>query len=393
MGFFYFFYHISTKRKRLFLLSVVISFLAFAPLYPAEVGSGITVQASDTAYHLTNNDLKTGERLFYGLIREQAGQESCVSCHSIKPTGQFNWNPSAFEIASSGHTKTLDDLKSVLHSPTGKRLSIAHTGYTNLTDDQLVKLKGYLTDYYEKGGYKPRPVINRLIYFSGLSLVFILFFLDLVWFRKIRYRLIHAAVLIVAAVFITKVIVEESIALGRSESYEPDQPIKFSHMVHAGQNGIDCMYCHSTAEFGKSAGMPSANVCLNCHMVVRDGTRSGRFEISKIFAAIDSKEPIEWTRVYNLPDHAFFSHAQHVGAGKISCQTCHGTVEQMDRIMQVPDLSMGWCIDCHRNTEVQFHDNKFYENYGELKKKLESGEISSVTVEMVGGTDCMKCHY
>ena len=375
------------------MLSVILSFLAFTPLYPAEVASGITIQGSDTVYHLTHNDLKTGERLFYGLIREQAGQESCVSCHSIKPTGQFNWSPSAFEIASAGHTKTLEDLKNVLHSPVGKRLSIAHTGYTNLTDDQLVKLKGYMMDYYEQGGYEPRSVINRLVYFSGLSLLFLLVFLDLVWFRKIRYRVIHAAVLIATAVFITKVIVEESIALGRSESYEPDQPVKFSHMVHAGQNGIDCLYCHSTAEFGKSAGIPSANVCLNCHMVVRDGTRSGRFEINKIFAAVDSKKPIEWTRVYNLPDHAFFSHAQHVGAGKISCQTCHGTVEQMDRITQVPDLSMGWCIDCHRNTEVRFHDNKFYENYGELRKKLESGEISSVTVEMVGGTDCMKCHY
>jgi hypothetical protein len=135
------------------------------------------------------------------------------------------------------------------------------------------------------------------------------------------------------------------------------------------------------------------SVCLNCHMVVREGSRSGRFEINKIFAALESKKPVQWKRVYKLPDHVFFSHAQHVGAGKLACQTCHGTVEKMDRITQVPDLSMGWCINCHRDTRVQFHDNKFYEKYGDLRKKLEKGQIDSVTVSMIGGTDCMKCHY
>ena len=393
MGFFYNFFNITSKLRRFVLISLVLLLPSFTRLYSSEVGTSITVQGTDTVYHLSRNDLKTGERLFYGLIREQEGQESCISCHNIKPTATLNWSPSAFEIASAGHSKKLEDLKAVLQTPSGKRLSVAHTGYSTLTDDQLVKLKGFLLDYYEQGGYKPRPVINRLLYFSALVVLFLLAFLDLVWFRTIRFRLVHVVVLMASAVFITKVVVEESIALGRSQHYEPDQPIKFSHSVHAGQNRIDCLYCHSTAEYSKSAGIPSANVCLNCHMVVRDGTRSGKFEINKIFAAVEHEKPIEWTKVYNLPDHAFFSHAQHVGVGKLACQTCHGTVEQMDRIVQVPDLSMGWCINCHRDTEVQFHDNKFYENYGELRKKLEKGEISSVTVDMVGGTDCMKCHY
>jgi hypothetical protein len=163
--------------------------------------------------------------------------------------------------------------------------------------------------------------------------------------------------------------------------------------VHAGQNQINCLYCHSSAEYGKSAGIPSASICLNCHMIVREGSRSGRFEISKIFAAVEQKQPIKWTRVYNLPDHVFFSHAQHVSAGKLGCLTCHGAVNQMDRVIQVPDLSMGWCINCHRDTRVQFHDNQFYTKYEVLRKRMEGGEIDSVTVEMVGGTDCMKCHY
>jgi len=200
-------------------------------------------------------------------------------------------------------------------------------------------------------------------------------------------------VLLVTALLITRFTVEEALAIGRSKNYEPDQPIKFSHAVHAGQNQIDCLYCHSSAEYGKSAGIPSVNVCLNCHMIVREGNRSGRFEINKIFAALEKKQPVEWIRVYNLPDHAFFSHAQHVGAGKLDCMTCHGDVKQMDRVIQVPDLSMGWCVNCHRDTKVQFHDNQFYTSYNDMREQIQRGEIDSVTVAMVGGTDCMKCHY
>jgi len=381
------------KISRILFFSFIFLSCVFLRMYAAEAESGITVQGVDTVYHLTHNDYKTGERLFYGLIREQEGQEACVTCHTVKPADQFNWNPTAFEVATTSHAKTLGELKNVLITPSGKRMSEAHKGYSNLTDEQLVYLKGYLLSYYQQGGYKPRPVINRLLYFLGILTLFVLAFLDLVWIKSVRFRVVHVAVLLAATVLLTKVIVEESIALGRSKSFEPDQPIKFSHMVHAGQNKTDCLYCHSGAETGKSAGIPSASVCLNCHMIVRDGTRSGRFEINKIFASLDKKKPIEWTRVYNLPDHVFFSHAQHVGAGKLACQTCHGTVAQMDRISQVPDLSMGWCINCHRDTKVQFHDNKFYEKYGELREKIEKGEIKEVTVDMVGGTDCMKCHY
>jgi hypothetical protein len=380
-----------SKFRRIVFLSFIV-FSGFR-LYCAEPEKAIVVQGTDTTFNLTHNDIKTGERLFYGLIRDQEGQVSCISCHNIKPVEEMNWNPSAFEVASLMESKTVDDLKAVLFSPGGKRLSQAHTGYTTLTENEIAQLKGYLHEYYEKGGYKPKTIINQILLFTGLVLIFLLALLDLVWFRVIRYRPVHVVVLLASALFITRIVVEESIAVGRSKNYMPDQPIKFSHMVHAGQNKIDCQFCHNSAEFGTSAGIPSLSVCLNCHMVVREGSRSGRFEINKIFAALDSKKPVQWKRVYKLPDHVFFSHAQHVGAGKQACQTCHGNVEQMDRIIQVPDLSMGWCINCHRDTKVQFHDNKFYEKYEDLRKKLEKGEIDSVTVNMIGGTDCMKCHY
>jgi hypothetical protein len=109
--------------------------------------------------------------------------------------------------------------------------------------------------------------------------------------------------------------------------------------------------------------------------------------------AWESGEPIRWIKVHNLPDHVYFSHAQHVGVGKIECNTCHGPVEEMNRIRQVGDLSMGWCINCHRDTEVQFFDNEFYTQYKELRKKVNSGEIDRVTADLIGGTECSKCHY
>lgn len=393
MGFQRSFYPIISKIRRITFLSFLLLFLFSFTRMSAITEPSLDIQGKDTVYHLTHNDIKAGERLFYGLMRNQEGQASCVSCHNVHPAVELNWSPSAIDIARVSKSKTFEDLRTVLHNPSGKRLSQAHAGYKALSDDEVVKIKGYMLEFYETGKHHSRPVIDRLLYFVALVSLFLLAFLDLVWLRIIRYRLVHAIVLLVCAGFITEVIIKESISIGRSKNYTPDQPVKFSHMVHAGQNHIDCQYCHNSAEFSKSAGIPAASVCLNCHMVVREGTRSGRYEINKIFAALENKKPIPWIRVYNLPDHAFFSHAQHVGAGKLACQTCHGPVEQMDRIVQVPDLSMGWCVNCHRETKVQFHDNRFYSNYGVLREKIEKGQIDSVTVEMVGGTDCMKCHY
>ena len=186
---------------------------------------------------------------------------------------------------------------------------------------------------------------------------------------------------------------QESQLLGRTKNYAPDQPIKFSHQVHAGQNKTDCNYCHSSATYSKSAGIPSSNLCMNCHGVVKTGTRSGKFEINKIYRAEKTGQSIQWIRIHKLPDHAFFSHAQHANAGKVACQTCHGKVEEMDVMSQFSDLSMGWCIDCHRQSKVNFENNHYYDSYKKLQDDLKSGKIDKVTVENIGGLDCMKCHY
>jgi hypothetical protein len=127
--------------------------------------------------------------------------------------------------------------------------------------------------------------------------------------------------------------------------------------------------------------------------MVRTGTRSGVTEIAKVISSYENMKPIEWIKVHNLPDHVFFSHAQHVSAGGVDCRECHGNVEEMDVIKQVSDLSMGWCINCHRTRKINFQNNRFYADYAGLADRIGKGEIDSVTVSMVGSVECMKCHY
>ncbi len=203
--------------------------------------------------------------------------------------------------------------------------------------------------------------------------------------------------------------------IGVEQNYQPQQPIAFSHKVHAGQNKVDCNYCHSSARHSKQSGIPSANVCMNCHMYI-DGSEitdslTGALkyggdrspEIAKIYAAIGwdpdkraytdggEQKPIKWVRVHNLPDLAYFNHAQHVTAGGVECQTCHGPVETMDEVYQYSDLTMGWCINCHRETEVKTETNGYYADMHDRLKEKFKGE--KITVEKIGGLECGKCHY
>ena len=254
--------------------------------------------------------------------------------------------------------------------------------------------------------------------------------------------------------------VDNATRMGREQNYEPDQPINFSHKIHAGQNKIDCQYCHDTARRSKQSGIPGANTCMNCHSAVKKGTISGTSEITKIYASIgfdpitstyiagyedkSDKEiedlykkwigqeymlkntltaldengqmtvqnewdgivkalkndsngkiqgPIEWTRIHNLPDHAYFNHSQHVAVAQVQCQKCHGPVEEMDVVYQFSTLGMGWCISCHRETEVKFKDNAYYDQYKRYHDELKSGKREKVTVEDIGGLECQKCHY
>lgn len=216
---------------------------------------------------------------------------------------------------------------------------------------------------------------------------------DLFVTKVIKAKFVHITLILVGLFVIGEITYKEAAAIGRQQYYQPEQPIWFSHKVHAEQNEIDCKYCHTAADYSKSAGIPSLNVCMNCHHQVREGKITGTTEISKIHEAWEKGIPVEWVRIHNLPDHVYFNHAQHVNVAKLDCAECHGQVETMHEVMQVNDLSMGWCLNCHRDTEVQFMDNSFYTAFEKLHEQLKNGEIKKVTADMVGGGDCMKCHY
>ena len=171
-------------------------------------------------------------------------------------------------------------------------------------------------------------------------------------------------------------LVTDARAIGLHKGYMPEQPVKFSHKLHAGTNQIDCEYCHSGVTKSKNAWIPSVNVCMNCHKYIEEGPNYGKDEIAKVKAAYENNEAIEWVRIHNLPDHAYFNHAQHVVVGGLECQTCHGPVEEMEVVYQYTTLGMGWCVECHRETKV---------------KNL--GKETDFTVEDMGGLDCMRCHY
>ncbi len=254
--------------------------------------------------------------------------------------------------------------------------------------------------------------------------------------------------------------VDNATRMGRQQGYQPEQPIAFSHALHAGTNKIDCQYCHDSARRSKHASIPGANTCMNCHTVVKKGSKTGTAEITKIFASIgydpitnkyipdyenwtekqiedlykrwigqeyvadnglttlndagrmvvqtqwegivkalknDSngkiQGPIEWVRIHNLADHAYFNHAQHVAVGQVACQQCHGPVEEMEEVYQYSTLGMGWCINCHRQTEIKFKDNDYYQQYARYHEELKSGKRDKVTVADIGGLECQKCHY
>jgi cytochrome c2 len=268
-------------------------------------------------------------------------------------------------------------------------------------------------------------------------------------------------VIFAAIVFGGYITVNNAVQLGRQQSYQPEQPIKFSHITHTCVQKIDCNYCHDGARRSKQAVIPGASTCMNCHKAIKVGSTYGTAELTKIYAsigydpstdkyigdyeslsddevkriytkwisdtyitekggldnegealietqwngiaeALTNKEsgddkiqgPIEWVRIHNLPDHVYFNHSQHVTVGGIACESCHGPVQQMAQIKQYSPLSMGWCVNCHRETEVKFAGSGYYDNYYELyHQEIKDKKRDKVTVEDIGGTECQKCHY
>ena len=282
----------------------------------------------------------------------------------------------------------------------------------DVTDEEAIAILDYIKNYDAQAAKAEPEVVKEKvadpnflendfsklvpdfsIWFVVFVLIMIVSIVDLAFTKVLKVRFLHVAAILISIYVIFEIGKAEAQNLGRTPGYEPDQPIAFSHKIHAGENNIDCKYCHFTATESKHSGIPSVQLCLNCHNVIKEGTNSGKDEIAKIHAAVKEGKQVEWVKVHNLPDHVYFSHAQHVNAGGLDCAECHGEVEKMGRLQQVNDLSMGWCIDCHRTKEVKFESNEYYKNFTELHEKLKAGKITKVTPEDIGANDCQKCHY
>jgi cytochrome c551/c552 len=358
----------------------------------------------------------------------------------------YDWvhNPTAM-IAKDAYAKKLAD----------KWKPIIMTSFGSLTNADIDAILKYVDEYKApgqktpEGGAQPEPATDNSLIFGILTLIlavvgFILLQINsnlrklteekdgivrgepVPFYRNKTYLMAGILVLFALGGYLT---INAAIGLGRTQGYQPKQPIYYSHKVHAGVNQISCLYCHGGAQYSKQAGIPSVNVCMNCHMAIKeykgepiireDGTAvDGTREIQKLYAYAgwnpetktytpdndgdghpDGSAPIQWTKIHNLPDHVYFNHSQHVVVGKQQCQTCHGNIQEMPEVYQFAPLSMGWCINCHRQTKVDFYNtqdssgNKFYSIYEKFHRDLANHKMDSVTVESIGGTECQKCHY
>lgn len=377
-------------------------------------------------YSCHNDYKKSTGPAFYGAFDRWGGNEANMKTWIKNPTAYADKDPYA--------KKLLTD-----YSPT------VMTAFSNLSDAEIAAVIKYIkeippppTDSTPAGGGAGVPAQDNTLLFGVLTLILAVVALILLQInanlRKLsddkegvyrgepipfyRNKTYIATGIIVLFIIGGYLVAEATIGFGRNKDYQPEQPIYYSHKVHAGINQINCLYCHGAAQDGKHANIPSVNVCMNCHMQIaeyagkdklyrEDGSEvNGTAEIQKLYkyAGWDATsrkytgegKPIEWEKIHNLPDYVYFNHSQHIKAGKVQCQTCHGEITNMGEVKQFAELSMGWCVNCHRETKVQFKENGFYSIYEKFHNDLKSGKLDSVkgiTVEKIGGTECQKCHY
>ncbi len=394
--------------------------------------------------------------LFFGnIVNAQDGKalfsQNCAACHAIdkKLTGpallgvQDRW-PDQKKLYSwiknnQAFLKTGDPYANNLYNEFNKT---AMNLFPNLTDPEIGAILKYIKEWKPAvapaaASGAPAPEGDSTLLFGILTLILAIIAFTLMqvnsnlrklsddkegilapepvpfWRNKAYIAFVTVILFLVGGYYTTK----GAIGLGRNKTYQPEQPIYFSHKVHSGVNQVSCLYCHGGAQDSKHASIPSMNVCMNCHAAINEykGPKfyteegeevNGTAQIQKLYEYAgftagkpwdpSKAKPIEWVKIHNLPDHVYFNHSQHIKAGKVQCQTCHGEITNMDEVKQFADLSMGWCINCHRETKVQFKENGFYSIYEKYHEDLKNGKIDStkgITVEKIGGTECQKCHY
>ena len=395
------FYYMKSVKKHSQLLKIALVTFSFLLFFATEASA----QA----------DVKAGKSLF---------NSNCAACHKL------NKKLVGPALAKISERREMDWLKAWIKDNAALRASgdadaiaifeeyngAAMSAFPQLSDTDIVNIVGYLdADPVKKVGAAVQAVaeVEEAPNTDWISYVVLLILAGLVlWiFTKSNNTFLKIVAVIFLVLNVAYFGFTALLEIGVDQGYQPVQPIAFSHRIHSGDNKIDCQYCHSAAKHSKSSGIPSVNVCMNCHKNIAEvseetatAEHSKAFydaEIQKVYKAAgwDSEnleytgeeEPIKWIRIHNLPDFAYYNHAQHVTVGGIKCQQCHGPVEEMEEVYQYSPLTMGWCIDCHKETKVKMEGNGYYKNIHEdLSKKY---GVDKVTAAQMGGKECGKCHY
>ena len=293
------------------------------------------------------------------------------------------------------------------------------TAYPQLSDEDIDAILAYTTAGDVKQVVTTQAVDTDVLAKSKGSsnwMSYVVIFVILLVVAWIFIASNNGFLKIAATIFVvllgTYVLFDWLMDIGIDQEYQPIQPIAFDHKIHAGDNKIDCEYCHSSAKNSKTSGIPSVNVCMNCHKSISEYTGPTSSENEKAFydaeihkiydavgwdadklAYIDNykQKPIKWVKVHNLPDFVYYNHSQHVSVAGLKCQKCHGPVEEMDEVYQFSPLTMNWCLECHMETNVDLKGNGYYAKiHEELAKKF---GVDKVTIAQLGGKECGKCHY
>ena len=441
--------HNSISRKILFCLAFMLtfSFTSFSQATQSAAATPATAMPTAAPAATTGGDAVAGKALF---------NANCAACHALdkKMTGPalrgvsakydkpwlYKWINNSSAMVKSGDAKAVK-----IYEEFNKSVM---TSFPNLSTADIDNIIAY-TDEPKAETVAPVGVaavpgtgdgnndISNDVVLGALSLVLLmlvvmLFFVNNVltkvakmngivvpekekttpiWkaFAKNQFLVLVSSIflLLASGYFVYGYLMQ----IGVDQDYAPIQPIHYSHRIHAGSNGIDCKYCHSSARVSKHAGIPSLNVCMNCHKSiaeVSDTTATPEYskafydgEIKKLYNAVGwdqenqkytgKTSPVKWVRIHNLPDFAYFNHSQHVTVAGIECQKCHGPVQEYEIQKQFAPLTMGWCIKCHRETDVKMEGNAYYTKiHEELSKRY---GVDKLTAAQMGGTECGKCHY
>jgi mono/diheme cytochrome c family protein len=435
--------HNSISRKLLLSLSLTLIFSLTS--FAQDAAASAAPEAAAPAAAAGGDPVK-GKELF---------NANCAACHKLdaKSTGPalrgvaekhekawlYKWIHNSSEMIKSGDAAAVklfeENNKSVMTS--FPQLAVADIdniiAYTSEVKKEVPAVAGALPT----GDVKEGTGISNNIILGALALVMAILVVMLFMVNKVLTKVANANGITVAPkeartpiwkafarnqflVLVTSIFLLLAsgffvygylMQVGVDQNYAPIQPIHYSHKIHAGDNEINCKYCHSAARVSKTAGIPSLNVCMNCHKnisEVAETTATPEYskafydgEIQKLYDAVGwdkatqaytgKTKPVKWVRIHNLPDFVYFNHSQHVNVAGVECQTCHGPVQEFEIMKQYSKLTMGWCIDCHRKTDVKMEGNAYYDKiHAELSKKY---GVEKLTAAQMGGLECGKCHY